>query len=269
MKRAASFGRAPMMPDVEIAASLLGYQGDVDADVRARGAPTRVHGADHEYGVRRAVVDAVPDAVLRLPPQVPALLAEFRGELQQSLDPLTHPHGQGPVLARTDGLAPHRRRAHRAVQLALRPPSRRHASSCASRTPTSPARREEWVVGIQDTLRWLGLDWDEGPYPPERRASTSYLAAADRLLAAGDAYECYCTEDEVKERNDAAVAAGRPPGYDGHCRDLTADERAALAAEGRPRIVRFRTPDDGRQHASPTSIRGEVQRRVVARSPTS
>ncbi len=84
MKRAASYGRAPTMPDVEIAASLLGYHGDTD-DAFASWRCEAAHGADHEYGVRRAFVDAVPDAVLRLPPKVPALLAEFRGELQQSL----------------------------------------------------------------------------------------------------------------------------------------------------------------------------------------
>ncbi len=72
------------MPDVEIAASLLGYHGDID-DAFASWRCEAAHGADHEYGVRRAFVDAVPDAVLRLPPKVPALLAEFRGELQQSL----------------------------------------------------------------------------------------------------------------------------------------------------------------------------------------
>src|SRR3954463_6760141 len=84
MKRAASYGRAPTMADVEIAASLLGYLGDVD-EAFASWRREVVHGADHDYGVRRAIVDAVPDAVLRLPPKVPALLAEFRGELQQSL----------------------------------------------------------------------------------------------------------------------------------------------------------------------------------------
>jgi hypothetical protein len=84
MKRAASYGRAPTMPDVQVAASLLGYQGEVD-DAFAAWRREAVHGADHDYGVRRAMVDAVPDAVLRLPPKVPALLAEFRTELQQSL----------------------------------------------------------------------------------------------------------------------------------------------------------------------------------------
>ena len=107
--------------------------------------------------------------------------------------------------------------------------------------------RDEWVVGIQDTLRWLGLDWDEGPYRQSARFDL-YLEAADRLLAQGDAYECYCTEDEVKERNDAAVAAGRPPGYDGKCRALTPDERVTLAAEGRPRVAR-------RQARSPPGLR--------------
>ena len=85
-----------------------------------------------------------------------------------------------------------------------------------------------------------------------------YLAAADRLLAQGDAYECYCTEEEVRERNDAAVAAGRAPGYDGRCRALDPDERVALAAEGRPRTIRFRTPDDGVSSFTDL-IRGEVR----------
>jgi glutamyl-tRNA synthetase len=117
--------------------------------------------------------------------------------------------------------------------------------------------REEWVVGIQDTLRWLGVDWDVGPVLQSWRFDV-YLAAADRLLAQGDAYECYCTEDEVRERNDAAVAEGRPPGYDGRCRALTPDERVALAAEGRPRTIRFRTPDEGVSTFTDL-IRGEVQ----------
>jgi hypothetical protein len=84
MKRSASYGRAPTMPDVQVAATLLGYQEEADD----RFAPWRaqvVHGADHDYGVRRSIVDAVPDAVLRLPPRVPALLAEFRADLQQAL----------------------------------------------------------------------------------------------------------------------------------------------------------------------------------------
>jgi glutamyl-tRNA synthetase len=117
--------------------------------------------------------------------------------------------------------------------------------------------REAWVVGIQDTLRWMGLDWDEGPILQSSRFDV-YRAAADRMLADGHAYECYCTEDEIKARNEAAIAAGRPPGYDGHCRGLSADERVALAGEGRPRTIRFRTPDEGVSSFTDL-IRGEVR----------
>ena len=116
--------------------------------------------------------------------------------------------------------------------------------------------RPEWVWGIQDALDWLGLDWDEGPILQSTRFDR-YRAAAARLLAGGRAYECYCTEEEVRERNDAARAAGRAPGYDGHCRDLGPAQRAALAAEGRPRSLRFRTPDGGTSTFDDV-IRGQI-----------
>ena len=115
---------------------------------------------------------------------------------------------------------------------------------------------QESVDQIQQVLHWLGLEWDEGPILQSSRFD-AYLAAARRLLDAGHAYECYCTPDEVKERNDAAIREGRPPGYDGRCRDLTAAARAALAAEGRPRSVRFRTPDEGSSSFIDV-VRGEV-----------
>jgi hypothetical protein len=86
MKRASGFGRAPIMIDIDIAAALLGYRGEVDpAFVQWRTRAFR--GAQHEYEARRAIVDAVPDAVLRMPPQVAALLIEFRAQLRRSVDP--------------------------------------------------------------------------------------------------------------------------------------------------------------------------------------
>ena len=116
--------------------------------------------------------------------------------------------------------------------------------------------RDEWVTGIQDVLRWLGLDWDEGPVLQSERFD-EYRAAADDLVQRGLAYECSCTEEELAARGDAARAAGRTPGYDGHCRDLTPEERAARAAEGRPRTIRFRTPDRGVSRFV-DAIRGEI-----------
>ncbi|MDQ1434759.1 MAG: glutamyl-tRNA synthetase [Actinomycetota bacterium] len=115
---------------------------------------------------------------------------------------------------------------------------------------------QESVDQIQQVMRWMGLDWDEGPFLQSARFDT-YLAAARRMVEEGHAYECFCTEAEVRERNEAAMKAGRPPGYDGHCRDLTADERGVLVAEGRQASIRFRTPEEGRSTFTDI-IRGEV-----------
>jgi glutamyl-tRNA synthetase len=109
---------------------------------------------------------------------------------------------------------------------------------------------------IQQVLQWLGMDWDEGPVLQSHRFET-YLAAADRLVESGAAYECYCTEEEVKQRNDEALAAGRKPGYDGRCRDLTPEDREAMRAGGKPRSIRFCTPDTGRSTFDDV-VHGEV-----------
>jgi glutamyl-tRNA synthetase len=136
--------------------------------------------------------------------------------------------------------------------------ARHHGGTFILRIEDTDASRttEEAVVGIIDALTWLGLDWDEGPFRQSARLDLHRDAVA-RLVAEGHAYECYCTADELNARNDAEKAAGRPPGYDGHCRDLAEDARAALAAEGRTHVVRFRTPDDGTSTFQ-DAIRGEV-----------
>ncbi|MFJ1579606.1 glutamate--tRNA ligase [Streptomyces sp. NPDC088182] len=110
---------------------------------------------------------------------------------------------------------------------------------------------EESYEQLLDSMRWLGLDWDEGPeiggpHAPYRqsRRMDLYRDAAGKLLAAGHAYHCYCTTEELDARREAARAAGRPSGYDGHCRDLTDERKAAYEAEGRTSIVRFRMPDE-------------------------
>ena len=115
---------------------------------------------------------------------------------------------------------------------------------------------QESVDQIQHVMHWLGLEWDEGPYLQSARFD-AYLSAAHRLVDEQLAYECYCTEAEVKERNEQAMREGRPPGYDGRCRNLTADERAERREEGRPVSIRFRTPDEGRSTFTDI-IRGEV-----------
>ncbi len=115
---------------------------------------------------------------------------------------------------------------------------------------------QESIEQIQHVLRWLGLEWDEGPVLQSARFD-QYLEAAQRLLDAGDAYECFCTEAEVRERNEQAMKEGRAPGYDGRCRDLTPDQRAEYVAAGRQRSIRFRTPGEGRSTFVDV-VRGEV-----------
>lgn len=108
---------------------------------------------------------------------------------------------------------------------------------------------EESYAAILDALRWLGLDWDEGPevggpYGPYRQSERRDLHTdvVARLLAAGEAYEAFSTPEEVEARH---RAAGRDPklGYDNFDRDLTAEQRAAYVAEGRKPVVRLRMPD--------------------------
>ncbi|MFE3015821.1 glutamate--tRNA ligase [Streptomyces sp. NPDC059256] len=110
---------------------------------------------------------------------------------------------------------------------------------------------EESYQQLLDSMRWLGLDWDEGPevggpHAPYRQSQRMdiYQGIAQRLLDGGYAYHCYCTTEELDARREAARAAGRPSGYDGHCRALSAEQVAAYQAEGRPAIVRFRMPDE-------------------------
>ena len=122
---------------------------------------------------------------------------------------------------------------------------------------------EESYYGLLASMRWLGLDWDEGPevggdFGPYRQSQRMglYADVAERLRSAGRAYHCYCSHEELEQRREIARAEGRSSGYDGHCRDLTAEQVAAYQAEGRRPVLRFRMPD------SPVTftdlVRGEI-----------
>ena len=109
---------------------------------------------------------------------------------------------------------------------------------------------EESYAALLDALRWLGLDWDEGPevggpYEPYRQSQRKdiYRDVVARLLESGEAYPAYSTPEEVEARH---LAAGRNPklGYDNYDRDLTDEQRAAYAAEGRNAVLRLRMPDE-------------------------
>lgn len=109
---------------------------------------------------------------------------------------------------------------------------------------------EQSYQDLLDSLRWLGLDWDEGPevggpFAPYRQSQRMdiYADVAHKLVAGGYAYRCYCSPQELEERREQAKAANKTPGYDGKCRTLTAQDQAKFQEQGRSAVVRFRMPD--------------------------
>src|SRR5271163_913884 len=103
---------------------------------------------------------------------------------------------------------------------------------------------EEMVGGILEGMTWLGLDWDEGPFFQSKRLEL-YKVAAEKLVACGSAYPCFCTKEELEQRRAEASEAGRPPMYDRRCRRLTAGEVAAKRAAGLAAAIRFAVPEGG------------------------
>jgi glutamyl-tRNA synthetase len=110
----------------------------------------------------------------------------------------------------------------------------------------------EAVQVIYDGLRWLGLDWDEGPdvggpYGPYVQSDRVdiYKVYLDRLLAEGKAYECYCTPEQLTERREALKAAGGAPRYDNRCRTLSEAEKSAARAAGQEACIRLIMPETG------------------------
>jgi glutamyl-tRNA synthetase len=129
--------------------------------------------------------------------------------------------------------------------------ARRHGGVFVLRIEDTDVERSsaDMVTGILEGLRWLGLTWDEGPelggphapyFQSERQGR--YRAAAERLLAAGHAYHCYCSPERLRAERERAEAGGHAWQYDRRCLALSADETAALAASGAPRAVRFKVP---------------------------
>jgi glutamyl-tRNA synthetase len=103
---------------------------------------------------------------------------------------------------------------------------------------------EDMVQGILDGMRWLGLNWDEGPFFQSQRLPL-YQATAEKLRQSGHAYDCFCTKEELEQRRAEAVAAGRPPMYDRRCRVIEPAAALERKQSGEPSALRFAVPEGG------------------------
>lgn len=147
--------------------------------------------------------------------------------------------------------------------------ARHHGGAFVFRIEDTDASRDsqESYEQLLDALRWLGLDWDEGPevggsYGPYRQSERSdvYRDVIARLVAGGEVYESFASGEEIERRH---LAAGRDPklGYDGVDRDLTDAQRDAYRAEGRVPVLRLRMPD--RDLTWTDLVRGEITFKAV------
>ena len=118
--------------------------------------------------------------------------------------------------------------------------ARRHGGRYVLRIEDTDQERssQEFVDVILEGFEWLGLDADEGPIFQSKRFGR-YREVAEQMVAAGRAYRCYCTPDELAEMRARQTAAGQKPRYDGRCRDRTGPR------DGIEPAVRFRNPESG------------------------
>jgi nondiscriminating glutamyl-tRNA synthetase len=130
-------------------------------------------------------------------------------------------------------------------------------------TDTERSTRES-ETGILEDLRWLGLDWDEGPdvggaHGPYRQSERVHLYAsyANELIAGGHAYYCFCSPAKLEDDRKGDLAAGRPPKYHGTCRDIPVDDARARMAAGERPVIRFAVPENV-EVSFQDLVRGEV-----------
>jgi glutamyl-tRNA synthetase len=158
--------------------------------------------------------------------------------------------------------------------------ARRHGGTFVLRIEDTDAERSSWemVTGIVEGMRWLGLDWDEGPdvggpHAPyfQSQRLDRHRAMAEALVANGRAYYCYCSPEVIQQKRDAAEAQGGGWMYERTCLALSAGERAAHEAAGTPRAIRFRVPEgetrfDDRVHGPIAFDNANIEDFVILRS---
>jgi nondiscriminating glutamyl-tRNA synthetase len=144
--------------------------------------------------------------------------------------------------------------------------ARRHGGTFILRIEDTDTERssDEMVAGILESMRWLGLEWDEGPgiggpHAPyfQTQRFEGHKAVAHQLLAAGFAYKCYCSPERLKEKRDAAEKAGGAWKYDRACLNLSAEEQQRLEASGVRPALRLKVPAGKTSYTD--HVRGHIE----------
>lgn len=123
---------------------------------------------------------------------------------------------------------------------------------------------DQYIQAAIETLKWLGLNWDEGPevggdfgpYLQSQRLKV-YEEWAKKFIDQGDAYYCYCSAEELEQRRQEQMKNNKAPGYDGKCRDLSLDQISKYKNQGRDAVIRMRMPKG--ETIFTDLIRGEVK----------
>ena len=144
--------------------------------------------------------------------------------------------------------------------------ARRHGGTFILRIEDTDTERssDEMVAGILESMRWLGLEWDEGPgiggpHAPyfQTQRFEGHKAVAHQLLATGFAYKCYCSPERLKEKRDAAEKAGGAWKYDRACLNLSGEEQLRLEASGVQPALRFKVPAGKTSYTD--HVRGHIE----------
>ncbi len=144
--------------------------------------------------------------------------------------------------------------------------ARRHGGTFILRIEDTDTERssDEMVAGILESMRWLGLEWDEGPeiggpHAPyfQTQRFERHKAAAQQLLARGSAYKCYCSPELLKEKREAAVRTGGGWKYDRTCLGLSVEEQQRLESSGAQPAIRFKVPEGKTSYTD--HVRGRIE----------
>jgi glutamyl-tRNA synthetase len=124
--------------------------------------------------------------------------------------------------------------------------ARKHGGTFILRIEDTDFERssEEMVTGILEGMKWIGLEWDEGPFYQSQRLAL-YQETAKKILESGNAYYCFCTKEQLEARRELLAKEGKPQKYEGICRCLSPEEVERRRAAGEPAALRFKVPEGG------------------------